>query len=140
RSIWVLDVKALRQMTPDVLKAKTTLFKPAAAVRWRTEPPKGEALGGGSRRYFGDNPPPGAQIYYVLSKKADKITLKIVDFTGKVVRELQAPAEAGLHRVSWDLTRLSVRLFGQGNVPFGELAAPGMYRVVLTVNGEELVQ
>jgi len=140
RSLWVLDVSALRQIKPSTLEEKMHLFRPQAAVRWRSEPTRGSPFGSGSRRFVGQNPPPGAQIYYVLGKKADKITLKIVDFTGKVVRELQAPGEAGFHRVSWDLTRLSLRLFGERNVPFGELVAPGMYRVVLTVNGEELVQ
>ena len=85
-------------------------------------------------------PEPGASVFFVLTKRADKVGLKIVDGMGKVVRELQAPAEAGLHQVNWDLTRLSLRLFGNRNVPFGELAAPGMYRVVLTVDGTELAQ
>jgi len=57
-----------------------------------------------------------------------------------VVRELKVGGEPGLHQVSWDLTRLSVRLLGPRNVPFSEAVAPGMYRVVLTVDGEELAQ
>jgi S1-C subfamily serine protease/photosystem II stability/assembly factor-like uncharacterized protein len=124
RSIWILDVKPLRQMTPEVLKAKTTLFQPSPAVRWRNEPAHGEAIGGGDRRFHGDNPPGGAQIYYALSKKADKIALKIVDFAGKTVGEPKAPPEPGLHRISWNL----------GRTP------KGMYRVVLTVDGEEFTK
>src|SRR6266550_6049473 len=95
RSIWALDVSALRQIRPSTLDEKAFLFRPHAAVRWRSEPSRGSPFGSGSRRFVGQNPPRGAQIYYVLGKKADKITLKIVDFTGKVVRELKAPGEAG---------------------------------------------
>src|SRR5213079_1034568 len=34
RSLWVLDVTPLRQMTADVLKAKAYLYRPNTAVRW----------------------------------------------------------------------------------------------------------
>jgi photosystem II stability/assembly factor-like uncharacterized protein len=168
RSLWVLDVSALRQMTPEVLKAKAHLFKPVAATRWRSEPDHDSPYGSGSRHFRGQNPPGGAQIYYALDKKADKISLKVADYAGRTVREWPArdeplKADAGLHRVSWDLrgTPASRRdgqgqgqgqARGQGGFRFGlggrggpqqpqrEWVAPGMYRVVLTVNGEELTQ
>ena len=35
RSLWVLNVTALRQVTPDVLKASAYLYRPGAAVKWR---------------------------------------------------------------------------------------------------------
>ena len=35
RSIWILDVAALRQMKPSVLKDKAFLFKPNTTVRWQ---------------------------------------------------------------------------------------------------------
>jgi S1-C subfamily serine protease/photosystem II stability/assembly factor-like uncharacterized protein len=127
RSLWVLDVAALRQMTPAALKAKTNLFKPAAATRWRNELSKGEAMGGGNRHFYGDNPPSGAQIYFSLSKKAEKISVKILDINGKVIGELspqQIKKEPGLQRVAW----------GVGRAP------KGAYRVVLNVDGEEFTQ
>src|SRR5262249_33935080 len=64
RSLWVLDVTPLRQMTAAVLAAKVNLFEPNAAVRWRSEPEKGPMYGGGHRRFVGVNPPRGAQIFY----------------------------------------------------------------------------
>ncbi|MCI0457857.1 MAG: PDZ domain-containing protein [Gemmataceae bacterium] len=182
RSLWVLDIKPLRQMTADVLKARATLFEPNPGVRWRTEPPRGSPYGSGARRFFGENPPRGTPIYYALGQKADKVSLKIVDFEGKTVRELQARTEPGLHRLTWDLTRPAPRPGGPGGrfrgtgqgggprgggqagqprapaqAPAGEAAAagqrgfrpgfqfgqpvtPGMYRVVLTVDGKELTQ
>src|SRR5262249_40640382 len=114
RSLWVLDVTPLRQMKPDVLKAgKPQLYEPNTAVRWRSEPQRGTVYGSGSKRFFGDNPPPGAMIYYSLPKKAEKVSMKVVDFAGKTVAELQAKADAGLHAVNWPLRR------GGGGPPGG---------------------
>ena len=57
RSLWILDVSALRQMKPSLLTEKAFLFKPQSAVRWRSQPPRGALLGAGSRRFVGQNPP-----------------------------------------------------------------------------------
>ena len=59
RSLWILDVTALRQMTADDLKAKAFLFRPNDVVRWRSEPSHGVSYGAGSRRFVGENPPRG---------------------------------------------------------------------------------
>src|ERR1700738_3112392 len=45
RSLWILDVTALRQMTGDALKAKAQLYRPNAVVQWKPEAPRGAALG-----------------------------------------------------------------------------------------------
>jgi photosystem II stability/assembly factor-like uncharacterized protein len=156
RSLWVLDVTALRQVTAEALKADATLLKPNTAIRWRSEPGHGSLYGHGSRRFAGQNPPPGAQVYYALGKKATKVTLKVVDYAGQTVKELSASVEPGLHHAAWDLTRNVTR---RGPVtadlsaePAGparrgprvlqgiQAAPPGMYRVVLTVDGKEFAQ
>jgi photosystem II stability/assembly factor-like uncharacterized protein len=132
RSLWVLDVCALRQMKLPVLTASVHLFKPQTVIRWRSEPARGAAYGAGSRIFSGQNPPRGAGICYSLNKKADKIHLEIIDFAGKTVRQLQASPEPGFHRVQWDLVRPTPR----GN----RFTEPGMYRVELTVNDQPLTQ
>src|SRR5207248_1872544 len=104
--------------------------------------------------------PAGAQLYYSLTKKADKASIKILDYTGKTLRELPAKTEPGLHRTTWDFTGVSTRQRpGQRSrleerlapalpaIGPGVLAAlrrgpqvravPGMYRVVLVVDGQE---
>jgi photosystem II stability/assembly factor-like uncharacterized protein len=101
RSLWVLDVTWLRQFTAEVAKAPVHLFKPATVIRWRSEPSRGGTL----RRFVGENPPPGTAIHYHLAKKAERVTIKIVDAEGKTVRELTGSPEAGLQRVSWNLAR-----------------------------------
>ncbi len=129
RSLWVLDVTALRQMTAQALKAKAHLYQPNTVVRWRSEPERSSPYGTGARHFIGQNPEPGAHIYYSLTHKAEKISLKIADFAGKSIRDLPAKAEPGLHKVTWNLTRFASGVVG-----------PGTYRVVLTVDGQELAQ
>jgi len=129
RSLWVVDITPLRQMTSDVLKARAHLFQPNLVTRWRSEPERNSPYGTGARYFVGQGPPPGVQIFYDLTRKADKVSLKIIDFAGKPVRDLKAENIPGLHRVVWNLTR-----FASGVV------SAGMYRVVLNVDGEEFTQ
>jgi photosystem II stability/assembly factor-like uncharacterized protein len=123
RSLWVLDVTALRQITPDKIKGKPALYRPNTVTRWPAQPGRGRS----GRRYVGDNPRPGAHIYYSLPARAEKASLRIVDIDGAEVNRLTASASAGLHRVAWDLTRAE----GRRGVP------AGAYRVVLTLDGVE---
>jgi photosystem II stability/assembly factor-like uncharacterized protein len=141
RSLWILDITPLRQMTAEALKAPARLYQPNTVVRWRTELERQSVYGVGMRRFVGQNPPSAAQIYYSLTKKPDKISLKVVDYAGKVVQELKVPATVGLHRVEWNFGRggaAAVRVGGIG-MPAAS-AGPGMYRVVLTVDGREFSQ
>jgi FlgD Ig-like domain len=147
RSLWILDVAALRQITSAALKDKVHLYKPHTAVRW----PREAGRGGTNRRFAGENPPFGASIYYSLAKKADKINLRVLDIDGTVVRELTAPSAPGLHKVAWD-TRRAGRSTprgpgrpGQGGrggrfQQFGPAMPAGSYRVVLSVDGQEFAQ
>ncbi|HKD38571.1 MAG TPA: hypothetical protein VKB78_17285, partial [Pirellulales bacterium] len=99
RSLWVLDISALRQVKAENLAGAPALYEPSAVVRWRVEP----SHGGTNRRFVGENPTRGAQIYYSLPKNAEKVELKIVDITGATLRELPTRKEAGLHVSPWDL-------------------------------------
>ncbi|HEY1380326.1 MAG TPA: PDZ domain-containing protein, partial [Gemmataceae bacterium] len=153
RSLWIVDVSALRQMTPAVVKAPAHLYAPAAVTQWRREPDVGSMYGNGSKKFFGQNPPRGAAIYYSLTKKPEKIGLKVVDYAGQTVRELAVKSDPGLHKVQWDLRRPSTRTIrdligGQADpeqvVRRGGLfttdVPPGQYRLVLTVDGKEQTQ
>ncbi|HEY7311597.1 MAG TPA: PDZ domain-containing protein [Gemmataceae bacterium] len=140
RSLWILDVSALRQLTPETLVADARLYKPLTAIRWRQELSRGRT----NRRYIGENPPSGAPLYYSLGKKASKVGLKVLDVDGRLVRELKTATEPGLHKVVWNLTQAPERRpgdggrAGRGRPPqAGRPAAPGTYLVVLTVDGKE---
>jgi S1-C subfamily serine protease/photosystem II stability/assembly factor-like uncharacterized protein len=99
RSLWVLDVSALRQIKPENLASKPALYEPPAVIRWRREPVRS----GTNRRFVGSNPPRGAQIYYSLPQNVQKASVKIVDISGQTLREFPAKKEPGLHRITWDL-------------------------------------
>jgi photosystem II stability/assembly factor-like uncharacterized protein len=105
RSLWVLDVTPLRQMTAAVLKDNVHLYQPNTVIRWRLEQGREGMFAGAERKFFGQNPPPGAQIYYSLAHKAESAALKIMDHTGKQVAELPAETTPGLHRANWALTQ-----------------------------------
>src|SRR5205823_7290706 len=49
RSLWVLDVTALRQMTADALKARANLSRQNVVTYWKSEPGRASAYGVGSR-------------------------------------------------------------------------------------------
>src|SRR5262249_31770639 len=86
RAFWILDdISSLRQINPDIAKADATLFVPATAMRIRAStnhdtpiPPEEPA---------GENPPPGAILYYYLKSPAQgEVKLEILDNKGQVVR------------------------------------------------------
>ncbi|MGL4551993.1 MAG: PDZ domain-containing protein, partial [Gemmataceae bacterium] len=150
RSLWILDVSALRQLTPALTKDGAKLLTPAAATRWRTEPQRGTFSGPGSRDFFGENPAAGAHVYYTLAKPASKVSLEVQDVTGKAIASLPASVTAGLHRASWNLRGVAGPPLGIGALlparaigAAGRAAQPapaGVYRVVLKVDGTEQVQ
>ncbi|HQR06868.1 MAG TPA: PDZ domain-containing protein [Gemmatales bacterium] len=111
RSLWAVEVGALRQMKPATVKAEAYLYQPHTVIRYRSEPSRG----GTTRRYTGENVPFGANIYFNLNKTAEKVSLKIVDAKGDTINEmLRVPTTTGLHKMNWTLTRSM-------SLPFGNL-------------------
>ncbi|SFD83407.1 WD40/YVTN/BNR-like repeat-containing protein [Spirosoma endophyticum] len=126
RSFWILDdISPLRQLTTDLTKNATILYKPQRAyrVRWNmntdTPLPQEEPAG--------QNPPDGAIINYYLATEANSIvTLDILDAGGNVIRQYRSDekpynvpdvnlpsywirpqqilsGKAGAHRFLWDM-------------------------------------
>ncbi|MBK8976696.1 MAG: PDZ domain-containing protein [Planctomycetes bacterium] len=140
RSLWALDVTALRQLTAAALREPVHLFAPNDAVLWQRR--HGRGVSGGASRFTGENPPGGAAIFFRLAEDAPGVELRVVDVTGATVRSLDAPATAGLHRVDWDLR---VERDGAAEGPprgrgRGRTAEPGSYRVVLRAAGQQQEQ
>ncbi len=166
RSLWILDVTPIRQTTPKILSEPAHLYRPVSAIRWRPSPVRG----GTNRQYVGQNPQPGARVDYYLAKKAEKINIKVLDHEGTTIRELRTENAPGLHRTTWDMTTRKAAPpretpgeeaagsqdmesgpggggggFGGGGGGFGgggglRPVPPGMYRIVLTVDGKEYAQ
>jgi photosystem II stability/assembly factor-like uncharacterized protein len=99
RSLWILDVTALRQVTAETVADKPALYRPNTVTRWQQQPNRGRT----NRRFVGQNPSRDALVYYSLPKAAEKVGLEVFDINGAVVSRLTGPTDAGLHRVAWDL-------------------------------------
>jgi photosystem II stability/assembly factor-like uncharacterized protein len=159
RSFWILDdLSPLRQYSDEIARQDVHLYTPAAAIREHNpdDVPKPVLVG--------QNPPPGAVIYYYL-KEAPKgeVTIEILDAAGKVIRkysssklneldepldpndkkpEKQIKAEAGLNRFLWDMRYQSASrvpdyyLWEYKDGALGPLAVPGKYQVRLTADGQ----
>ena len=140
RSVWILDIGFIGQMTEDVLEADATLLDPAD-VHLQS---RGKSYGRtGNHVFTAENPSSGAGIGYVLNKRARDITLEVLDVEGKVVATLEADGSKGLHIVNWNLRAASSQPSGQeqGRRRRGaRRVSPGTYCVRLTVGGSTQVQ
>lgn len=99
RSLWIADLTPLNQLNSSHLSETAALYRSTPVIRWKRDPSRGST----NRRFAGINPAPGATIYYALPKKAEQVSLKIMDATGQHVREIAGSKEAGLQRASWDM-------------------------------------
>lgn len=150
RSFWVLDnVDVLRQLDATTGNKSIHLFRPAPAVR---------------------DVDPGVIVDYYLPKTPAKLTIDILDGSGKVIRSFTGAAEdpkkkkdsedaddddapkpapkpsikPGLNRYTWDMHYPGFTEF-KGMVLWaarnrGPLALPGPYQLRLTVDGQAQVQ
>jgi hypothetical protein len=175
RGFWILDdIAPLRQVDANVLDSPVHLFAPrqATRVRWNTNTdtplPPDEPTG--------LNPPDGATIdYWLKSPAAGPVVLEILDAKGDLVRRYssadrrepprddgnvprywirpaQVPsAEAGLHRLVWDLHYappaaqesgypISATPLNTPKEPRGPWALPGRYTVRLRAGSQTRTQ
>ena len=104
RSLWIVNIAPLEQLSDSVIAAGAYLFQPNTAYQYGQAP-----LGGGSpgqKAFRAPSPPYGAEIVYRLTApNADRrarTQVVIRDVRGDTVRTLQGPAGPGLHRVFWN--------------------------------------
>lgn len=151
RSLWIMNVTALRQLSPESLAAPATLYKPAEIINWRSGRSRGSS---GTRKFTGQNPPSGTRIYYSLGKDARRVKLTISDLSGDEVFSAEGLAgqpqsgqsgsfipsgtRKGLHSISWNGSRRSNSQSGRRR--FSRRLPAGDYLVTLTVDGNEFKQ
>lgn len=148
RSIYVMDdVTPLQQMRTETLAEPVHLFQPREAVAWAGDIQKGRSVTG-DKNWQGENAPPGTAVHYYLANEATgAVTVTIVNAaTGETFRTLRGTGHAGLNRVQWDLRgEQPQRPAGGGGGGGGgqnqaPTAAPGAYKVTLTVNGQSFTK
>jgi hypothetical protein len=169
RSLYVLDISALQQWTPQVTSSAAHLFTPRPVVMFKVDWTRNKGASG-ARRFAADNPftelvpegdssgvaPPGTAIHYFLPATHEgPVTIEILDMEGRVIRELAGPGRPGINRVVWDARGQprsgslppwrrvggndARRLAGVTQRP-GPLVTPGDYRVRLRAGSYEATQ
>lgn len=147
RSIWVGDAAPLAQME-EALSRSAFLFDVPDAVAYTVRETYGNTIEelNGDMFFRGENPPYGTVITYRLQEdQSGPVALEVVETaSGKILRKLEAPGTAGLHRVAWDLETDAAKAKkpeeeGAGAEPeltpseqqATRIVPPGTYRVTL---------
>ncbi len=103
RGAYILDdYTALRDITPATLAEEARLYPLRDALLFDTLGQVGATWGDPTT----PNPPYGAIFTYSVGQPPSgetKLVLTIADDTGKQIRRLDLPKDAGVHRVAWDL-------------------------------------
>ena len=133
RSIWILDVGAISQMTDEVMEADATLMKPTDVHLMARGKRHGQT---GNHLFLGSNPESGVAISYVLNRRARDLSLEVLDASGNVVANLDADDAKGMHTVRWNLRRSGASSGGdRRSRRGGRRATPGVYTVRMTAGG-----
>lgn len=141
RGVYIADAWPLRHLTDDLQKAGQGLLPVNQSVRWRGAFEGSEY---GARRFKGQNPAPGAAIWYLLGQDApDRVTLEIKNAAGEAVASVRGRGGAGLHRANWNLSitaRGNGGGRGLGGGRGGRTATPGTYTVTLSLGDQSFTE
>jgi len=151
RSAWVLDdirpLRALASEGAELLARPIHVFDPPVAYQASTIQASGTRFIGDAM-YAASNRPGGAMITYSVhmdstladsvKKQMDEVKVEILE-NGEVIRTMDGPAEEGLNRIQWSMTRKGVR--GPSRTaprkdapePSGARVLPGTYTVRITL-------
>ena len=101
RGAWIVDnITPLQMLIPEIKEKDVHLFDIRPEVQWARSY---EWTWVSDKRFKRPNPPTASTIFYYLkSDLAETVKIEILDITGKVVRDLEGPQEAGLHKVLWN--------------------------------------
>jgi len=143
RAFWTGDITPLQELTAAVIDEPAHLFDVEPRARY------GFSTQGMNYHLFGDrylevlNEPEALVIsYYLKADAGGAAKIAVKDFSGKVVREIEGPAKAGLNRALVQLAG-GGRGFGGGRGRGGPAIAPlatGDYTVTVDVAGRTLTK
>jgi hypothetical protein len=147
RGFWILDDLGALSGLSVAISAKTpALFAPPTAYTWYRwwktyYGTQSDECCTAAGAYSGENPPDGAQLtYYLPSPAAARV--EIYDAAGRRVRVLEAPGEAGVERIAWDLTEeppvpwQRARAWNRGGS--GATVVPGQFSVRLYAGSQHV--
>ncbi len=144
RGLWIIDdLTPMRALTPKVM-GQDLAFLPSRPAQQRIEANGGWSTG--DAQFIGDDPPDGAFIsYYEPHRRLiGKLTLQVLDSSGKVVDTLPASTRPGVNRVVWAMRAPAPRVPPAaqlaGSSALGPRRLPGTYTARLTSNGQVLTQ
>ncbi len=157
RAFWILDdLSPARQKSAELAQKDVHLYAPAQAVRMHYRNPRSPVT-------TGENPPPGAVIYYAVKQVPKELSVEILDEKGQRVRlitdkdvaDISEPLDpedekpkkmlepkAGVNRFVWDLRYAPIQrpkdyfLYFYQDWLDGPMVLPGKYTVKLTADGK----
>lgn len=136
RGFYIADIHPVKEFTKDVFEKDAHLFDLQRVIKWSMLERRGQQYGEFARA---DNPPNQAKIYYFLKDKVDKVEIAVNDLEGNEVRKLTGSGKKGLHVTTWNLRRSTPpSREGQRRARSGREVPAGTYKIVLTVDGEEI--
>jgi hypothetical protein len=106
RSLWVVDVAPLQQLTPQIIAAGVAprLFEPAPGLQYGSRP-VASGIGGeyhGHSWFRGDNKPYGAEITYYNPTMTEMVRIAFINERGDTVQTVSGSGAAGLQRAYWN--------------------------------------
>ena len=105
RGIYILDdITPLQLLSSSkVLDTDAHLFDVRPGTIWFNDPRLGRYVGG-AKLFRGTNPAPGTAItYYLKSAPVGDVKITILDYSGRVVRNINGTKDVGFNRVQWNL-------------------------------------
>jgi photosystem II stability/assembly factor-like uncharacterized protein len=137
RSIWIIDdITPLQQLTDQVSTTEAHVFDVRPAIAYLNDVQK-SITAAGQRLWQGDNAPRGTAIgYWLKNPAAGDVKITISDITGREIRSLTGPRNAGVNRVQWNMTPTPP--VGRGGGGAGQQAGtPGVPGVAGGTGGQQ---
>jgi photosystem II stability/assembly factor-like uncharacterized protein len=102
RSIWIVDIALLQQMTDAKMAEGAVLFEPAPGLQFGSPRIGGESTG--HRVFEGRNRPYGATLRYFLPEALEgrQVDLTVTAPDGSTFQTLRASGREGLQTATWD--------------------------------------
>ncbi len=105
RGIYIADISALAQITPEVLASDAYFFQPESKIRWVGA----DMMNVASDNFDGESEPLAIPLYYYLGQDmADEVTLTV--YQGEeAIAELSGSGKSGIHEVQWGMDKREER-------------------------------